>query len=197
MFSRRQFIGVLGALGALPASLRALGGRLTMARQRALPSQAAVRALGIALLPGEMGTARAEIASDAFWRWMTGYRAGAELLHPYGSPRVSVTGPSPVPKWTLQLEALDRTARETHKVGFAALSVNDRQSLVREALSDVKSERLPAVAEAPHIALGLLAHFYGSSAASDLCYQARIGRNTCRPLVQNGRKPLPLAESRS
>ena len=60
---------------------------------------------------------------------------------------------------------------------------------------NVKGERLPSVASAPHIALGLLAHFYDSSDATDLCYRARIGRNKCRPLAQNGRKPLPLADA--
>lgn len=144
-----------------------------------------------------MGQARLEIASDAFWRWMNGYREGAELLHPYGSPRIGHAAPSPVPNWTTQLHALDRAARDKHKKAFAALTVNERQALVREALSDFNGERLPNVVSAPHVALGLLAHFYDSSDATDLCYRARIGRNKCRPLAQNGRKPLPLAEARA
>ncbi|MGH7696430.1 MAG: hypothetical protein ACRENH_15700 [Gemmatimonadaceae bacterium] len=197
MFSRRQFIGVFGAVAALPGSVRALGRRLALggARQRAIPSQASIRALGAAILPSEMGQARLEIASDAFRRWMNGYREGAELLHPYGSPRIGYAGPSPVPKWTTQLNALDRAARDKHAKAFAALSVNERQALVRDAISDFKGERLPNVGAAPHIALGMLAHFYGSSDATDLCYRARIGHNKCRPLAQNGRKPLPLADA--
>ena len=198
MFSRRQFIGVMSALAALPSSVRALGHRVMFAtRQRAIPSQASIRALGTAILPSEMGQARLEIASDAFWRWMNGYREGAELLHPYGSPRIGYAAPSPVPNWTTQLSALDRSARDKHQKAFAGLGVSERQALVREALSDFKGERLPNVASAPHVALGLLAHFYGSSDATDLCYRARIGSNKCRPLAQNGRKPLPLAEVRA
>lgn len=196
MSTRRQFIGILGALAALPSSVRALSRRVVFAaRQRAIPSQASIRALGAAILPSEMGKARLEIASDAFWRWMNGYRAGAELLHPYGSPRIGYAAASPVPTWVTQLNALDRAARDQHQKAFAALGVNERQALVRDALSDFKGERLPSVASAPHVALGLLAHFYDSSDATDLCYRARIGRNKCRPLAQNGRKPLPLAEA--
>ncbi|HEY7569648.1 MAG TPA: hypothetical protein VH762_18840 [Gemmatimonadaceae bacterium] len=199
MFTRRQFVGVLSAVAALPGSLRALGRRLALggARQRAIPSQAAIRALGAAILPSEMGQARLEIASDAFWRWMNGYREGAELLHPYGSPKIGYAAPSPVPNWATQLNALDRAARGKHQKTFAALDVNERQALVRDALSDFKGERLPNVVSAPHVALGLLAHFYDSSDATDLCYRARIGRNKCRPLAHNGRKPLPLAEARA
>ena len=197
MFTRRQFVGVLSAVAALPGSVRALSRRLTLGgvRQRAVPSQASIRALGAAILPSEMGQARLEIASDAFWRWMNGYREGAELLHPYGSPRIGYAGPSPVPKWTTQLNALDRAARDKHAKAFAAVGVNERQVLVRDAISDFKGERLPNVVAAPHIALGMLAHFYGSSDATDLCYRARIGRNKCRPLAQNARKPLPLADA--
>ena len=31
-----------------------------------------------------------------------------------------------------------------------------------------------------------------SSAANDLCYEAKIGKQTCRPLANSTRKPLPL-----
>lgn len=154
-----------------------------------------VRALGEAVLPSELGRARSEIASDAFWRWMDGYREGAELLHPYGSPRISYSGPSPVANWTTDLAQLDRTARAKHGATFATLSASKRQALVRDALEDFKGERLVNVVSAPHIALGLLAHFFGSSEATDLCYRAQIGRNKCRPLTHNGRKPLPVATS--
>jgi hypothetical protein len=156
-----------------------------------MPSQASVRALGEALLPAELGRGRVEVASDAFLRWMDGYREGMELLHPYGSPRISYTAASPVPRWSRQLAALERSAQERFGKAFAAASVAQRQTLVREELATHTGERLPGVGSAPHIALGLLAHFYGSSAATDLCYRAQIGRNQCRPLVHNGRRPLP------
>jgi hypothetical protein len=194
---RRHFLSWVTAFVALPSAVRASvrRARARDATRRTIPSQAQVRALGSTVLPSELGQARTEIASDAFWRWMDGYRPGAELLHPYGSPRISYTPPSPVPTWTAQLAALDRAARAKHGTGFAGIDIHDRQVLVQEALAAYKSERLPSIDSAPHIALGLLAHFYASSEATDLCYRAQIGRNTCRPLVHNGRKPLPVASS--
>ena len=48
---------------------------------------------------------------------------------------------------------------------------------------------MPAVAGASHVALALLAHFYGSSAANDLCYGAQIGKSTCRPLAASPHAP--------
>ena len=51
---------------------------------------------------------------------------------------------------------------------------------------------MPGVADANHVSLALLAHFYDSSAATDLCYEAQIGKQTCRPLAASARKPLPL-----
>ena len=193
---RRRFVGSLTALVALPSAARAMVHRVCRRGEPfAGPSQAAVRALGAALLPSELGRARTEIASDAFWRWMNGYREGAELLHPYGSPRISYAGPSPVLTWTNDLEALDAAARSKHGARFAGISVGNRQTLVRDALQGVKSDQLPNVASAPHVALGMLAHFYGSSEATDLCYRAQVGKNKCRPLAHNGRKPLPIATS--
>ncbi|MGQ0640130.1 MAG: hypothetical protein ACT4P6_05060 [Gemmatimonadaceae bacterium] len=191
---RRHFVAWLVALAALPKAARAAGRRVLRgnARQGTIPSQAATRALGEALLPSELGKAKTEIASDAFWRWMSGYREGAELLHPYGSARISYAGPSPVPTWAKQVAELDRAARAKHRAAFAALSTSNRTELVREALAAFPTARLDDDAAAPHVALGLLAHFYGSSEATDLCYRSHIGRNKCRPLVHNGRKPLPI-----
>jgi hypothetical protein len=184
-------IGLLAAPAALQAAVR----RRRIGRQGALPSQLRVRALGEAILPGELGKVRQDVASDAFWRWLSGYREDAELLHPYGSPRIGFTGASPVPRWAKQLSDLDGAARAQFGTPFTALSVSRRQDLVREALAAFPSARLDEVAAAPHIALGLLSHFYGSSEATDLCYRAQIGRHKCRPLVHNERKPLPIATS--
>lgn len=185
---RRTFVSWLAALVALPRIAKA-----SWLKSRAAPAQSMVRALGEALLPSELGRARTEVASDAFWRWMNGYRAGAELLHPYGSPKIEYAPESPVPEWERQLTALDRAARTKHGAGFVALQPNQRQELVREALSDFRDTRLDDIAGAKHIALGLFAHFYSSSEATDLAYRAQIGRNKCRPLMHNGRKPLPIA----
>jgi len=51
---------------------------------------------------------------------------------------------------------------------------------------------MPAVVDASHVALALLAHFYDSPGAADLCYEAQIGRQTCRPLAAQANKPRPM-----
>jgi hypothetical protein len=99
-----------------------------------------------------------------------------------------------VTRWTSQLDALDSAAQSKHGRPFKSATIAQRADLVREALKGERLDRMPNVAEANHVAVALLAHFYESSAAADLCYEARIGRETCRPLAQQSRKPLPLAE---
>jgi hypothetical protein len=42
------------------------------------------------------------------------------------------------------------------------------------------------------VAVALVAHYYASPAATDLCYGASIGREQCRPLAHSRRQPLPL-----
>jgi len=55
-------------------------------------------------------------------------------------------------------------------------------------------EGLPAPARAPHVALGLLAHFYGTPRATDLCYGRLIRKETCRGLTGVAELP-PLLDS--
>ena len=76
------------------------------------------------------------------------------------------------------------------------MSVSDRTELVRAALDGQRLERIPAIGDASHVAVALLAHFYGSPAANDLCYKAQIGRSSCRPLSASPRKPLPMIKLR-
>jgi hypothetical protein len=56
---------------------------------------------------------------------------------------------------------------------------------------------MPPVGRAPHVALALLAYWYGTADATDRCYEAHIGRQNCRPLAGSARKPLPLAPVRA
>ncbi|HEU5217888.1 MAG TPA: hypothetical protein VFU23_04475, partial [Gemmatimonadales bacterium] len=153
---------------------------------------ARLRALGVAVLPAELGASGVERAVAEFERWLAGYREGAELLHGYGTGDVHYAGPSPALKWSAQLADLDAAARKRHGASFATRSRAEREALVRAALGGISAGGLPQIDRAPHIALGLLAHFYSSAAAQDLCYRARIGKGTCRPLADSPRRPLPL-----
>lgn len=180
--TRRHFLLGLAALVPLPFVARRLHARAVAALD-----PARLRALGAAVLPSELGPTGVERTVAAFERWLAGYREGAELLHGYGTPDIRVSGPSPALRWAAQLEALGQN--------FTTLDRAARQTAVRGALETAGSRfaALPPVDRAPHLAIGLLAFYYSSPEATDLCYQARIGPNRCRPLGESSRKPLPLA----
>lgn len=182
ILARRHFLLGLAALVPFPFLARRLHPRAVAALD-----PARLRALADAVLPSELGPGGVERTVAAFERWLAGYREGEELLHGYGSADLRVTGPSPALRWAGQLDGLG--------AGFAGMPRAARQSAVREVLQreGARFGALPPVDRAPHVATGLLAFYYGSPEATDLCYQAAIGRNGCRPLGDSARKPLPLA----
>ncbi len=188
--SRRRFLASLAAVVPLSIVVR----RAHAAAVRHLESDpATLDALGEAVLPSQLGRAGITRTVTAFRDWGKYYRANAELVHGYGTSRLRTTGPTPVTRWTSQLDALDSASQAKHGRAFKSATTAQRADLVREALKGERLDRMPSVAEANHVAVALLAHFYESSAAANLCYEARIGRETCRPLAQQSRKPLPLA----
>ena len=79
-------------------------------------------------------------------------------------------------RWTTQLDALDAAAQSKHRRPFKSATIAQRADLVRAALKGERLDRMPSVADANHVAVALLAHFYESSAAADLCYEAQIGK---------------------
>jgi anti-sigma factor RsiW len=181
--SRRTFLGSLAAaipVGVIVRRAHALAVDDLAASPRTL------RALGEAVLPSELGSAGVAAAVDRFQRWIAGYREGAELLHGYGTSTLEKAGPTPATKWAAQLARLDAKL-------FADLPLEQRRAMIRAELAVLKVDRIGSVGRAPHIAVALLAHFYASPEATDLCYQAKIGKQTCRPLATSSRQPLPLA----
>ena len=187
--SRRTFLASLAAAVPLAVVVR----RAHAAAVVHLASEpATLDALAEAILPSALG--RAGIAKEvaAFREWGTGYREGAEVNHGYGTSRLRSLGPTPLTKWTTQLDELDARAQAKHQRNFRDLPVADRVALVRAALAGQRMDRIPGIADASHVSLALLAHFYDSSAANDLCYEVKIGKATCRPLADSARKPLPL-----
>jgi len=193
--SRRAFLA--WAAGAIPGAVvvrRAHALSVSALSGTGAPS-ATLRALGDVVLPSELAATGIDRAVTAFKGWMTGYREHAELTHGYGTSRIRYSGPTPVTRWTSQLDALDAAARKTFSAPFASISLERREEIVRAVLAGAKLDRIPAVGDADHVAVALLAHFYGSSAATDLCYGAAIGREQCRPLAQSSREPLPVHAS--
>jgi hypothetical protein len=199
--SRRSFLawaaGLWATLGwsrnnRLGASTIA-GPAPTAPRQGALLDAALLAALGDVMLPSELGADGIRRVTRAFSSWITAYREGAEIVHPYGSAEIEYTPPSPASRWRVQLATLDRAAREGHSRAFTALTRAEREALVRSALAAERVDRLPDPLAANHVAVALAAFYFSSSDAHDLSYRVRIGRRTCRPLVNSPREPLPLA----
>ena len=190
--SRRSFLGSLAAAVPLASIVRHAH---AAAVEHLQGDPATLAALAEVVLPttalGKSGLAK---ATNAFREWGTGYRDGAELVHGYGTSRLRSAGPTPLTRWTKQLDDLDAAARSAHGKPFREIGLTDRSALVRAALQEQRVDRMPGVADAGHVALAMLAHFYESPEAADLCYQAQIGKNQCRPLAASPRKPLPLVK---
>lgn len=187
LLPRRRFVLQLAGLLPLPFLARRLHPLAVADLDPRL-----LRALGVAVLPSELGSSGTERVVTAFERWLAGYREGVELVHGYGTGELRLTGPSPALRWSTQLRDLAAAAQKQN-AAFDQLPVAGRQALVRSALEGQRLGGLPAVDRAQHLAVGLLAFFYDSPEATDLCYQARIGASSCRPLAEAERRPLPLA----
>jgi len=179
--SRRRFLLGVAALLPLPFVARRLHATAVAALD-----PARLRAVAGAVLPSELGVAGLERTVVGFERWLAGYREGVELLHGYGTGDIRLTGPSPALRWAAQLQALGPS--------FVSLSLAERQARLRRALEGGRFTGLPPVDRAPHLAIGLVSFFYGSPEATDLCYQASIGRESCRPLDTATRPPRPLGQ---
>ncbi len=147
--------------------------------------EAPLRAIADVVLPrvalGEDGMAA---AVRGFMDWVEGFEAAAELDHPYLTGQLRYGPPHPGPRWTAQLEAMDLESQARSGLAFAELGVDERRGVVERALRG-GGPGLPAglpgtPAQADHVALGLLAWFYRTSQANDLCYRAEVGRHLCR-----------------
>lgn len=201
MLSRRTFVSWLSGVGAALG----LGARARLAQARSTefapppiqPSSldaTTVRRVAEVVLPAELGDAGFDRVSRGFTSWVADYRPGVELVHPYGSANIRQTAESPATKWRAQLGALETEARSKHQRAFNALSREQRRELVTGALTAGRATRLTEPLDADHVALALVAWYFASPEAIDLCYGKRIGRNQCRPLVNSPREPLPLLD---
>lgn len=191
MLSRREFMGWLAGLVPAAAIVRQAH-TASIAHLAAAP--ATLDALGAAVLPAELGGAQIGQVVAGFRRWIDGYREKAELNHGYGNSRLRFSGPTPATRWTKQLDDLDTTARAAHGSPFAALTVAQRQEIVRPQLGAERG--MPSNPEGGmHVAAAMLGFFYASPLATDLCYEAAIGKNTCRPLSESPKRPAPKARS--
>src|SRR5262245_46709886 len=138
LLPRRRFLLALAGTWPVPFLARRLH-----ARAVADLDPGALRALGAAVLPAELGSAGLERAVSGFERWLAGYREGVELVHGYGTGEIRVTGPSPALRWATQLRELGAAARQTHGTAFEQLDLPARQERVRAALAGQRLGPMP------------------------------------------------------
>jgi hypothetical protein len=190
--SRRRALKTFGAAAAsgsvvrLPVSLDA--------QPAAAITTDALLPIAEAVLPSELDASGRRDATAAFVRWVRNYKEGADTDHGYGNTRIRSTGPSPARNYPAQLAGLDDAARTGGAASFAAAALDARRAIVEGALAAAKVERLPGRPNGAHIASDLMAHYFHSSAAEDLCYRAAIGRDACRGLPGSEARPAALKQ---
>lgn len=187
----KQSVTVLGAVGVGACSelQRPPGDRSALTKL----TPETLRAVADVTLPvGELRDDGRETVVLGFERWAAGFRPVAELEHPYlDSSDIRYGPPDPRPRWQSQLEALEIEANQEYSTPFAKLDRNIQRRIIERQIRGDRLERLPNPAEANHVAVALLAYFYGSPEANDLCYQARIERLACRGIETAPNKPAP------
>ena len=150
-----------------------------------------LRDVASTVLPSAIGPKGQDEAVDNFLRWLREYKEGVPLSHGYGEPRLVRSGPSPAPGYGNQIAALQQAA--TERGGrFGALPREARRAILDAAFKSAGIQNLPGRPDGKHVVADLMAHYFRSSAANDLCYNARIGRHTYRAIRVTTVRPLPL-----
>lgn len=150
-----------------------------------------LRDVATTVLPSVIGAKGHDEAVDNFLRWLQDYREGVPLSHGYGEPRLVRSGPSPASGYGTQIAALQQAA--TERAGrFGALPLEVRRAILDTAFKQAGIQNLPSRPDGKHVIADLMAHYFRSSAANDLCYNARIGRNTYRAIRISTARPQPL-----
>jgi hypothetical protein len=182
--------GVAGAAATVP--LRAIR-VFAQPRQLTDESVATLHEIAATVLPASLGATRVRATADKFVAWTRGYREGVALSHGYGHPRLQRSGASPVPVYIAQLAAL---AAEASAKGrrWPALDLDTRRRLLDAALAKANVRGLPSRPTGQHVASDLMAFYFRSSEANDVCYSAMINREVCRPIAITTRRPAPIAE---
>ena len=196
---RRTFLkraaGVTGA-AAVGGSLGLTGcGPVEESKARSSLDRGLLLAVADAALPADaLGPEGTERAVTDFMGWVDAFEPVAELDHPYLTDELRYGPAHPGPRWQADLEALGIEAERRLGTPFPELDRQSRADLLAGAIeNDLPGDgRLPAPARARHVAVGLMAWFYSTSAANDLGYEARIGRHDCRGIASLPEQPSRL-----
>src|SRR5260370_20373436 len=140
--------------------------------------------LASTVLPASLGRAGTDAVAAQFIRWVREYRAGAEMAPGYGFPRVRYKPASPAPGYLLQLEELASGE-------FAQSDLTARRAQLARAFSAAEIKDLPTAPDGRHIAADLMSFYFQSGDATDVAYNAKIGRDNCRSLKNSGVVPTP------
>ncbi len=159
-----------------------------------------LRAVGQAVLPADnLGPDGVDRAVTAFAHWADGLDPVAELPHPYLVPETRYSGPDPRPAWTAQLHALEKECHLRYAISFDALDIPTRRALLARPLGQGDQgnpdRALGPPANANHVSLALIAHFYASPIATDLCHGRTIAKQQCRGLDGAAAEPAALGAS--
>ena len=166
--------------------------RVTLRAQQLTPDDVFVlRDVAGTILPSSIGRKGQDEAVDAFLRWISDYKENVALSHGYGEPRLVKSGPTPAPGYARQIAEL-RQAAQSRGGRFGALPLEVRRELLDAAFTAAELRNLRVRADGKHVGGDLMAHYFRSSAANDLCYNARIGRNTYRAIRVTTVRPSPL-----
>lgn len=186
--NRRGFVGSVAASVPIAAASR----HLLRSGKSAPLDDALMGALGHSLLPTELGSDNIDRVVDEFQQWLELYSTDAELNHGYGTSEIDYTPGDPTSRWQDQLDGLNAEAQRRFGASFVDLDADVRRGIIRQQIADDRLDRLPRAYRARHVAVGLLAYFYASPEATDLCYKAAIGKNRCRPLRRSPDEPISL-----
>jgi hypothetical protein len=169
-----------------------------LAVTRCLPGEAGralddstLHAVAEAVLPSELGPDRTSRVVAEFGRWLSEFEPEAELDHGYISSEITYAPPDPTPLWADQLGALERAAQGEHGAPFSELEVSARQAILRQRIAGEQPATLGPAIQADHVAVAVMAFFYATPEAVDVCYRAGIGERTCRPLDAATEAPAP------
>jgi hypothetical protein len=185
---RREAIKTLTtAAAALPLM------RVQLRADELAPEQVFVlRDVAATVLPSAIGRKGQDEAVDNFLRWIREYKEGVALSHGYGEPRLVKSGPSPASGYSKQIADLQQAA-QGRGGRFGALPLEVRRELIDAAFKTAEVRNLPGRPDGKHVVVDLMAHYFRGSGANDLCYNARIGRNTYRAIRVTTVRPQPLS----
>jgi hypothetical protein len=194
---RRRVIQTLASAAALPllrASLSADLATVALAQVGDLSADQIFVLKDIAgtVLPSAIGRKGHDAAVDGFLTWIREYKEGVALSHGYGEPRLVKSGATPAPGYARQIAAMQQAA-QSRGGRFGALPLEVRRELLDAAFKAADLRNLPGRPDGKHVVADLMAHYFRSSGANDLCYNSRIGRNTYRAIRVTTVRPAPLS----